>query len=380
MKIVLFAGSLRTLPTTGYGAEQATWDLARALRAAQHDVTLVAPGGSTCGGVNVVACPASDSEVLDDYGQTWNEREAQWAARSIRKFSGADVIHDLSCSTALHEIACTTFGCKKPHLYTTNGISWKSPMIARHNVVVVSARAQEMAAVGGHTWDGTKVETGPRDPALPTTRVVRYGCDLGFYRPSKTQDGTILYVGRPHEHKGTELIPRIARLRPDLQFVCAWRADTKDHFRAEAAFKRDAAGIDNLKLVELPEGPAHHEVKRDLLARAAVLLHPAVYTDSGPRTVVEAQACGTPVASFRRGGVPESTCDGETGALVELPPEWPEEEAKRLAVERLSGAIDRALGLNREVVRDWADAELSIERMAADYVRLYEELMAGGRW
>jgi glycosyltransferase involved in cell wall biosynthesis len=49
---------------------------------------------------------------------------------------------------------------------------------------------------------------------------------------------------------------------------------------------------------------------------ADVFVHPAI-EDNLPSTVLESLACGTPVAGFRVGGIPEIITDGEIGALCE---------------------------------------------------------------
>jgi glycosyltransferase involved in cell wall biosynthesis len=55
-------------------------------------------------------------------------------------------------------------------------------------------------------------------------------------------------------------------------------------------------------------------VKRLIYSAADVLLHPAP-VDNLPNTVAEALACGTPVAAFNIGGVPEMVIPGVTGWL-----------------------------------------------------------------
>lgn len=377
MKIALFAGTIRPLPPPQYGSERVTWDLAVALGALGHEVTLIAPEGSVgAPGVTVLPCP---QHYVHGSGN-WYQQECAWAV-SVAREMHADVVHDMSCSAGLHEAVCAAHKCRLPHLYTTNGISWAAPFRARHNVVVLSKRAQALAARGGHCWEGTRVKHPYRDPPLPSTRVVGYGVDLEFYAPQPHDPKLILYVGRPHEHKGTSLLPAIARLCPDLDFVAAWNTDGEpDHQIAEREFLAAAKGIGNLRFVELPAGPEHHTTKRDLLARAAVMLHPAVYIDAGPNVPIEAQASGVPVVAFDRGGVPEIIRNGVTGVLTKLPAEWPEWDARSIAAQRLAHAVRAALGLDRRAVRVHAEEHLGRDRMARDYLELYGALINGGKW
>lgn len=77
--------------------------------------------------------------------------------------------------------------------------------------------------------------------------------------------------------------------------------------------------------------------------------------------MIEAMASGTPVVAYRRGSVPEVIDHGITGFVVE------DENEAVIAVKRLRM-------LNRRMVRARFEERFSVERMARDYVDLYNEL------
>jgi len=375
VRVGLYSGSLQTCPPEGYGAEVATWDLACGLSALGHEVVLAAPAGSSTPSRGELLVTQRKNPDSDD----WPAAECAEAPGIVQAFRarGARVIHDLSCSGAVHSAACLGRACA--HLYTANGISWVGPEV-RHNVVVVSAAAREAARAGWGAWHGTSLDgaNGIVEPKLDPLAVVRYGCDTDFYSPRAVVPNRALYLGRPHAQKGLDLIPRVARLLPAWEFVCAWRAESNDHRRGEAEFLRDVQGLQNVRVHVLPEGEEHHTAKRDLLASAAVLLHPAVYLDACPRTVIEAQSCGVPVAAFERGGVPEIIYPGRTGALALFPPGMFSDAAMRCAAESLAHAVLEAAKLDRVRVREWALLTLSRERMARSYLALYTALLGAG--
>ena len=105
-------------------------------------------------------------------------------------------------------------------------------------------------------------------------------------------------------------------------------------------------------------GPA---AKADLLGRARALLFPIGWEEPFGLVMIEAMACGTPVIAWRRGSVGEVIRDGLTGFVVESMA-----EAVR-AVERLP-TIDRAR------CRTEFDRRFTVDRMAGEYLRVYEQL------
>src|SRR5262249_22918738 len=80
---------------------------------------------------------------------------------------------------------------------------------------------------------------------------------------------------------------------------------------------------------------------------AAVVLCPARWDEPFGLAAAEAQACGTPVVAFRRGGLSEVIMDGVTGLLV--PP-----DDVRAAAE----AVSKVAGISRAVCREHAEGRL----------------------
>jgi glycosyltransferase involved in cell wall biosynthesis len=74
-------------------------------------------------------------------------------------------------------------------------------------------------------------------------------------------------------------------------------------------------------------------------------------------------ACGTPVIAFRRGSVPEVLEHGLTGFIVD-------------GVEEAVAAVGWLGQLDRHVIRRRFEQRFTAERMARDYVALYQHLPA----
>jgi glycosyltransferase involved in cell wall biosynthesis len=77
-------------------------------------------------------------------------------------------------------------------------------------------------------------------------------------------------------------------------------------------------------------------------------------------------ACGTPILAFRNGSVPEVIDEGLSGYIVDS-----EEEAVSV--------LKQTVELDRRNVRRRFEERFTAARMAADYVTLYEKLLAKPR-
>jgi glycosyltransferase involved in cell wall biosynthesis len=105
----------------------------------------------------------------------------------------------------------------------------------------------------------------------------------------------------------------------------------------------------------------------ELVGRAAVSVVTPVWDEPYGLVVAEALACGTPVAAFGRGALPELVHEG-VGAL-----------AAPGDVDELAVAISRAVRVDRRDARSYAVREFALERMVDAYERLYDQARPS-RW
>lgn len=106
------------------------------------------------------------------------------------------------------------------------------------------------------------------------------------------------------------------------------------------------------------------------LLRSADCFVNASRTEGLPKAVIEAMFCGVPVVATAIGGNAELVRDGVSGLLV--PPRSP--RAIAAAVRRLYDDAALRTGLAR-AARDWAERELSVDRMVGATIDLYAELI-----
>lgn len=93
--------------------------------------------------------------------------------------------------------------------------------------------------------------------------------------------------------------------------------------------------------------------------------------DNLPNTVMEALSCGTPVAAFGVGGIPDMVLDGVNGCLAT--PRQPEELARRIAfiLENSEQRLQMAENARHSVVTRY-----SMPVVAQSYMRLYQEILS----
>jgi glycosyltransferase involved in cell wall biosynthesis len=137
------------------------------------------------------------------------------------------------------------------------------------------------------------------------------------------------------------------------------------------AAKVDKADLDyyNVKIKRLLMGPGVEFIgeigdrdKGEFLGRATALLFPIDWPEPFGLVMIEAMANSTPVIAFGRGSVPEIIDEGVTGFMVD-------------SVDRAVAAVPLAAALDRSRVRRCFEERFSVERMALDYVKLYDDVL-----
>ncbi|MEJ7582850.1 MAG: glycosyltransferase family 4 protein [Acidimicrobiales bacterium] len=196
-----------------------------------------------------------------------------------------------------------------------------------------------------------------RHPDLHYAATVHHGIPVED-TPSGpgSDDGTLVFLGRIHPHKGTAVAIEVAR-RAGRPLVIAGIVQDRAYFDTEVAPHLDGDRVRYL-------GPVGPEERDDLLGQADALLHMVSFPEPFGLTMVEAMACGTPVVATPLGAVPEVVADGRTGFLVE-------------SVDDAVSAVGRLDRIDRAACREHARANFSVERMVDGYLEVYRALLAG---
>lgn len=336
MRIGILAPPWVAVPPSRYGgSEQVIDDLARGLVALGHEVLLFTLGESTC--------PVPRASLYErgrlPIGTT--VPELAHAIAGYQALADLDIVHD---HTLVGPLIAARHEGLPPVVVTNHGAftAETAPIfteIARSAAVVAISRSQRATA-----------------PEVPVTAVVPHGIDLQRYALGLEPDDFLLFVGRMSPDKGLDTAIRVARRAGRrLLVICKmWEAEEQAYFRDVI---QPLLG-DDVEI--LPEQPPEERVR--VVQQASALVNPIRWAEPFGLVMAESLACGTPVLVSPRGAAPEIVEHGRTGFLC------PDEDAMVAAVDRL-GELDR------RDCRTSAEERFDMHRMAADYVRVYEQVL-----
>jgi glycosyltransferase involved in cell wall biosynthesis len=319
-------------PGKGDSIEQLVSLLTEELVRREHDVTLFAVGDSE-----------TTAELRSIYPRGYRVREEIWdwrvpealnAASAFEQASAFDVLHSHSYHFAL---PFTRF-VSTPVVHTYH-------VQLGPEVVEGFRRYPETQLVAISEFQRSELQGFDHVP------VIHNGIDAGAF-PFRAEGGDYLaFLGRMIPSKGAAEAVRVAR---ELDFPLIMAGPSTEWFEHEVRPAVDDGSIRYL-------GPVDSAGRNELLAGAAALVYPITYPEPFGLVMVEAMACGTPVAAFGVGAVPEVVEQGVGGCWV--PPDGSLGEAVRSAVQ-----------LDRRRVREAAVERFDYRRMVDAYERLYRRL------
>jgi glycosyltransferase involved in cell wall biosynthesis len=338
MKIAQVAPLFESVPPSRYGGtERIVSYLTEELINQGHEVTLFASGDSLTRAQLISPC----SQALW-LGKKLKDEGAPHTLLLEQVFSRADQF-DVIHSHIDHLSFPLSRRQKTPVLTTLHGrldLPEFQPLYAEFNdVPVVSISNAQRAPLPDLNWFGT----------------VYHGLPIDLLPFEPTPEPYLAFLGRFSPEKGADLAIRIARKAGQTLMLAAKIDDT------ELAYYHEVL-LPLLKLPGIhPVGEVSDLQKKRFLGKAKALLFPINWPEPFGLVLIEAMACGTPVIAYGRGSVPELIEDGITGFIVDS-----EEEAVR--------AIKRLPSLSRKLVRKRFEELFSSQRMARDYLLLYEKL------
>lgn len=187
--------------------------------------------------------------------------------------------------------------------------------------------------------------------------TVHHGLPRDLLRCRPSPDGYLAFLGRISPEKRPDCAIEIA-VRSRMPLKIAAKVDRADQAYWETKIRPMVEENPNVEFIE----EIGESDKARFLGGATALLFPIDWPEPFGLVMIEAMACGTPVIAYRRGSVPEVIEENVSGVLVNT-------------VEEAVAAVWRVRNLDRVRGRAEFEHRFTAERMARDYVGIYQQLL-----
>ena len=189
--------------------------------------------------------------------------------------------------------------------------------------------------------------------------TIHHGLPRNLYSFHPKAGGYLAFLGRISPEKRPDQAIEIAK-RAGLPLRIAAKVDPADRTYFEAAVEP----LLNHPLIEFV-GEISDAEKNDFVGNAMALVCPYDWPEPFGLVLIEALACGTPVLAYRRGSIPEIIDHGVTGFVCET-------------LDEMAEAVGQVSLIDRRRCRVAFDERFTADRMARDYVALYERILEDG--
>jgi glycosyltransferase involved in cell wall biosynthesis len=339
LRIAQIAPLYESVPPKLYGGtERIVAYLAEELARRGHDVTLFAAGDST---VDV--------------------RLAAGFPRSLR-LSGLDSLGPSSHLPMLSEVYDHPQRFDIIHSHVDY---WSFPLARLVPVPTVSTMhgrldLDELAPIYRHYSDLPVVSISDDQrrplPEMNWAGTVHHGLPRHLLRFNSEPGGYLAFLGRISPEKRPDVAIEVAR-RAGIPLKIAAKVDRADRDYFESVVKPllSTPGVEFI-------GEINDMQKEKFLGGALALLFTVDWPEPFGLVMIEALACGTPVIARPCGSVPEVLRDGVTGFIAS-------------SLDDLVRAVHKVRDISRRRCRDEFETRFTAEIMAANYERIYYELI-----
>lgn len=344
LRVALVAPPYFDVPPKAYGGVEAVVaDLANALVARGHSVTLLGAGEP---GTAARFAPVWERTVPERLGEPFPEVAYAASARRelerLAKTEGLDVVHDHTLAGPLNAPGLAALGL--PTVVTVHGpvdddLHRYYRALGRDvHLVAISDRQRALA------------------PDLNWTATVHNALRVQDWPFRSHKEDYALFLGRFHPDKAPHLALEAAHAAGVPLVLAGKCAEPIEQEYFEREVRPRLTDRDHVF------GVADATEKRKLLANARCLLFPIQWEEPFGMVMIEAMACGTPVVALRSGAVPEVVVDGVTGLVRDHPDELVE-------------ALHEVRGLDPAACRAHVAEHFDVDGLGAGYEAAYHKAL-----
>jgi len=192
-------------------------------------------------------------------------------------------------------------------------------------------------------------------PFLNWIGTVYHGLPADLYRPVYEPGKYLAFLGRISPEKRPDRAIELAE-RVGIKLLIAAKVDKadKEYFKEVIKPRLKSPWVEFI-------GEINEREKQEFLGKALALLLLIDWPEPFGLVMIDANACGTPVIAWRCGSVPEIIEEGRNGFVVE-------------SMAQAEKAVEALAGLSRRECRRIFEERFTAERMAQEYLALYESL------
>jgi len=186
---------------------------------------------------------------------------------------------------------------------------------------------------------------------------IHHGLPKDLYAFQEKSGNYLAFLGRMSPEKGIETAINIAK-----EAGMPLKIAAKVNWFEQEYFTTVIEPLLKHPLIEYI-GEIRENEKSEFLGNAKALLFPIKWPEPFGLVMIESMACGTPVIATRYGSVSEVMEDGVTGFIV---------ENQAQAVQ----ALKKINQIERSKCREVFETRFSDDRMARDYINIYQQLLS----
>lgn len=340
MRIAQVSPLFESVPPKMYGGtERIVSYLTEELQSQGHDVTLFASGDSVTEAKLAAMCPRSLR--LDDRCVDQMAHHMLMLEHVFKRADEFDIVH--FHIDYLHFLLSRRQEIS--HVTTLHGrldIPDLAPLYHEfRDIPLVSISDSQRQPLSWANWMAT----------------VYHGLPTDIYRFHPEHGSYLAFLGRISPEKRVDRAIQIARMA-DMPLKIAAKVDRAD----KVYFDEVVKPLLDSSLIEFIGEIGEHE-KDAFLGDARALLFPIDWPEPFGLVMIEAMACGTPVIAYRNGSVPEILEEGRTGFIV-------------ASLKNAVAAIETINRFDRKQCRQIFEERFSAQRMANDYLNVYEDVAA----